>query len=91
MLIPMIIHIAVTYFPIMAGVPVTLNAVRALPGVNPTPFIRFDTTPGVNGAVMFLVFDDIYRSVLMFVLFVVMFPFSIANQSRKRWFSLTQW
>lgn len=88
--IPMVFHIFLTFVPAMAGVSTTLARVRTPPppgGVS--PFIRYDDVS--NSAVMFLTTDDIYRSVLMVVLFGVAFPFSIANQARKRWFSLTQW
>jgi hypothetical protein len=88
--IPMVLHIFLTFIPMMAGVPTQLGETRAPPPIGGvTPFIRFDT--GANAAVMYLTIDDIFRAVLMMVLFLGLFPFSIANAARKRWFSITQW
>jgi hypothetical protein len=87
MAIPMIIHLLITFLPAMAGVPLTISALRAPNKV--TPFIAPNPATGV--AEMFLTFDDIYRVVSSLFLFLVVFPFSIANATRKRWFSPTQW
>jgi NAD(P)H-flavin reductase len=85
--IPMIIHLTITFLPAMTGVPLHVNAARVANKVS--PFIAPNPATGV--AEIFLTFDDIYRTVLSLTLFVLVFPFSISNFARKRWFSLTQW
>lgn len=87
MAIPMIIHLLITFLPALAGVPLSLGPLR--PANKVTPFIVGNTVTG--SAEIFLTFDDIYRITSSLFLFCVLFPFSIANQTRKRWFTPTQW
>ncbi len=87
MSIPMIIHLVITFLPAMAGVPLTIAALR--PPTKVTPFIA--PNPLTGSAEIFLTFDDIYRIVSSLFLFCILFPFSIANKTRKHWFSPTQW
>ncbi len=42
-------------------------------------------------AQVFLSWDDVYRMVLMIVLFGIVFPFSMSNFARRKWFGPTQW
>ena len=87
MTIPMIAHLLITFLPALSGVPLTISANRAVHKV--TPFIAYN--PLTGSAEMFLIFDDFYRLILSLFLFLIVFPFSMSNWTRKRWFSPTQW
>lgn len=87
MAIPMMIHCWLVFLPPLAGVPISTAAKR--PPNKVTPFIF--PTDGDTVASMFVSHDDLFRIVLMTVLFGVLFPLSMSNKGRGRYFTPTQW
>lgn len=86
MAIPMMLHVWSIFFPAMAGTPLNVFPNRP-PG---TPFYIPPIVGGDPGGVN-LASNDLYRLVLMTVIFGVIFPWTMSNKGRKSKFSLTIW
>jgi hypothetical protein len=83
--VPIVAHIMLIFIAAMDGTPLATGPVR--PGQAVTPFIWVNNQlPAV-----FLSFDDLFRLTLTFFLFLVVFPFSINNWARKRYFTMAHW
>jgi len=74
------------FLPAIQGVAVTSTA-GPRPASSVTPFIFFNN----NVPNMFVSFDDIFRLALVTVLFCLVFPLSVSNLVRNKFFTLAQW
>lgn len=86
MALPMLVHVLSPFIPVMAGVPLTTGQPRA--GTRVTPFIFSNNNADAE---MFLAFDDLFRIAMMIFLYAFLFPFSISNFARNRWFGTAHW
>ncbi len=88
MAIPLVVHCLLVFLPSMNGVP--LRLVINPPQTKVTPFIFANVNAVPAAAEMFITHDNVYRAILVVLLFVFVLPFSMSNWARKRWFSTTQ-
>jgi hypothetical protein len=81
--IPMILHCVLIFLPALTGTPMSI-----LPGVPPSkvnPFVLVN-----NGqAEMYITHDNIWRVIMACALFGVLFPLSMSNFARRKWFNAT--
>lgn len=90
--IPMIVHCVLIFLPPLTGIP--LNLVTNPPPNKINPFIMVRNPNSVNPLALpspeiFITHDNIWRVAMAIVLFGVIFPFSMSNYGRKRWFTAT--
>jgi hypothetical protein len=84
MAIPMLIHVWSLILPAMTGLTLTLSIERGSFYIPADPAVNF---PGsVNFAS-----NDLYRLILMTLLFGVVFPFTMSNLGRTKNFTLATW
>merc|ERR1711991_282063 len=81
--IPMIVHCVLIFLPAFTGVPISV--VASVPPAKVNPFIFVN-----NGAAeIFITHDNIWRCFMAVALFGVLFPFSMSNYGRRKWFNGT--
>ena len=85
MSIPMVLHCLLVFFPAITGSGLSVSQVR--PTTRVTPFIFFNN----DGVSMFLSIDDVFRLVLVMVVFLIIFPFSVSNYARMKYWNVAQW
>ncbi len=85
MAVPMVVHMWLVLLSPMANVPLSTAAQRPANPVTPFIFVN-------NFALeVFLSTDDIFRMVLSCFLFLIVFPFSISNWARNKFFTVAHW
>ena len=89
MSIPLVLHCLLIFLPAMVGVPLRLGGPGS-PGTKVSPFVWANTANTPATAEMFITHDNAYRATLVVLLFCILFPFSMSNWGRKRYFSATQ-
>ena len=89
MAIPLVIHCLLIFLPGIMGVPLRLGGPGS-PGAKVSPFVWANTANAIPTAEMFITHDNVYRAILIVLLFCILFPFSMSNWGRKRYFSATQ-
>ena len=84
MAIPMLLHVWSLLLPGLTGLQVTLSIERG------SFYIPADPINGTPGSVN-LASNDLYRLILMTLLFGVVFPFTMSNRGRTKNFTLANW
>merc|ERR1711991_167337 len=81
--IPMIAHCLLIFLPSMTGV--TLNLAPGVPPTKVNPFIMHNNAE----AQMFITHDNVWRASMACILFGILFPLSMSNWARRKYFNAT--
>ncbi len=83
--VPLLVHLYLILISAMAGTPLSIGPLRPVTPV--TPFVHINNF----NLEVFMSFDDIFRLALSSFLFLIVFPFSISNWARNRYFTVAHW
>lgn len=88
MIIPLCLHCLLIFLPALGGNPLIL--VDVPPPTKVSPFVWGNQANVPPTAEMFITTDNVYRTTMTLLCFLVLLPFSMSNWGRKRFFSATQ-